>query len=209
MDCFGRLSDAGIIPVVVLSRAEDAVPTAKALLKGGITVMEITLRTPAALAAIEAVAAEVPEMLVGAGTVLDVSQCESAAAKGAKFLVSPGFSREMANWCAERQIPWIPGCVTPTEIMEARNAGLEILKFFPANVYGGLKAMKALSAPFRNVRFIPTGGVNNENIRDFLSASCVYAVGGSWICPEKEIQAGNFEGITALCASARRCAGLD
>ena len=203
MDCFDRLRQTGIIPVVVLSQAEDAVPTARALLRGGIDVMEITLRTPAAGDAIAAVAGSVPEMLIGAGTVLNPGQCELAVRKGANFLVSPGFNQDMAKWCSSKGIPLIPGCVTPSEIMEAYAMGIRIVKFFPANVYGGLAALKALSGPFRDVRFIPTGGINSENLSDYLCAPWIHAVGGSWICPEKEIVAGNFDYITELCLQAR------
>lgn len=203
MNCFDRLHRAGILPVVVLSRAEDAVPAAKALLQGGIDVMEITLRTSAASDAIAAVASSVPEMLIGAGTVLNSGQCALAAQKGASFLVSPGFNQDMAKWCASKEIPLIPGCVTPTEIMAAYAMGIRIFKFFPANVYGGLAALKALSGPFQDVRFIPTGGIHPGNLSDYLSAPWIHAVGGSWICPEKDITAGNFDYITELCLQAR------
>lgn len=196
----------GIVPVVVLDRAEDAVPTAKALLAGGVDVMEITFRTAAAPDAIRAVSAECPEMLVGAGTVITPEQCRQAVDCGARFIVSPGFDEETVRWCVGRDIAVTPGCVTPSEIMAAMKLGLKVLKFFPAGVYGGLSAMKALSGPFGGVRFIPTGGVNTANLGEYIAAPFVHAVGGSWICPKGEIAGGGFGRITELCAEARRAA---
>ena len=142
MDVLSRMAAAGIVPVVVLDKAEDAVPTARAMIAGGIDVMEITFRTAAAADSIRAVAAEVPEMLVGAGTVINLDQCKLAVECGAKFIVSPGYDEETVAWCVENNIAVTPGCVTPTEIMMAKKHDLKVLKFFPANVYGGLKALK-------------------------------------------------------------------
>lgn len=203
MNIMERLHRAGVIPVVVLENAKDAVPTAKALLDGGVDVMEITFRTAAAPDAIRAVAESCPGMLVGAGTVLNLDQCRQAAEQGAKFIVSPGFDDEMAAWCRERGMAVIPGCVSPSEIMAARKLGLNVVKFFPADVYGGLKAMKALSGPFGDVRFIPTGGVNGENAAEYLSVPFIHAVGGSWLCSKDDIAVGNFNRITALCREVR------
>ena len=197
-----RLKSAGVVPVVVLDRAEDAVPTARALLAGGVDVMEITFRTEAAAASIRAVAEACPEMLVGAGTVITLEQCRQAVACGARFIVAPGFDAEVVRWCVEQDVAVTPGCVTPTEIMAAMKLGLRVVKFFPAGVYGGLKALKALSAPFGGVRFIPTGGVDARNLGEYLSAPFVHAVGGSWLCPKAEIAAGHFEQITARCREA-------
>lgn len=199
-----RLRNAGVIPVVVLERAEDAVPVARAMLAGGVDVMEITFRTAAAAEAIRNVAAECPEMLVGAGTVLTVEQCEKAVALGAKFIVSPGFDAEIVDWCVERGVAVAPGCVTPTEIMAALKRGLSVVKFFPAGIYGGLKAMKALAAPFGQVKFIPTGGVNADNLAEYAAAPFVHAVGGSWLCPKADVAAGNFARVTELCAQSRK-----
>ena len=165
--------------------------------------MEITFRTAAAPASIRNVAENCPEMLVGAGTVLTLEQCRTAVEMGAEFIVSPGLNREVVAWCLKQNIPVIPGCVTPTEITMAVNMGLHVVKFFPANIYGGLKTMKNLSAVFSGVSFIPTGGVNAENVREYYSAPFVYAVGGSWVCPKAEIMAGNFSRITELCLQAR------
>ena len=196
------LPQAGVIPVVVLDDAKDAVPTAKALLTGGVDVMEITFRTAAAADSIKAVAESCPDMLVGAGTVITLEQCKKAVECGAKFIVSPGFDEEVVRWCVENGVAVTPGCVTPTEIMAAMKLGLNVVKFFPAGVYGGLSAMKALSGPFGGIKFIPTGGVDAKNLKEYLEAPFVHAVGGSWLCPKKEIAAGNFDAVTALCREA-------
>ncbi|MBR1455849.1 MAG: bifunctional 4-hydroxy-2-oxoglutarate aldolase/2-dehydro-3-deoxy-phosphogluconate aldolase [Oscillospiraceae bacterium] len=204
MDVLDRFARSGIVPVVVLDDAADAADTARALLAGGVDVMEITFRTAAAPEAIARVAAEVPEMLVGAGTVITLEQCKQAVACGAKFIVAPGYDEEVVSWCCEQGIPVTPGCVTPTEIMMALKHGLQVLKFFPANVYGGLNALKALAGPFGSVKFIPTGGVNAGNIAEFAASPAVHAVGGSWVCPKADIAAHDFEKITRLCEDSRR-----
>lgn len=169
--------------------------------------MEITLRTAAALDSIRNVAAECPDMIVGVGTVLNLEQAKDAVEAGAKFIVSPGFDEETVKWCVENNIDVAPGCVTPTEIMAARKLGLRVVKFFPANVYGGLKAITNLAAPFTDMQFIPTGGVNTENIAEFVANPAIFAVGGSWICKKADISAGNFDKITELCQEARKQAG--
>ena len=206
MDILARLAAAAVIPVVVIDDAKDAVPAAKALLAGGVDVMEITFRTAAAADAIKAVAEHCPDMLVGAGTVITLDQCRKAAECGARFIVAPGFDEEVVRWCVEDHIAVTPGCVTPSEIMAAMKLGLKVVKFFPAGVYGGLSAMKALSGPFGGIKFIPTGGVNGQNIGEFIAAPFIHAVGGSWVCPKADIAAGNFEKITALCRQARSAA---
>ena len=203
MDVLARLARAGVVPVVVLDDAKDAVPTAKAMLAGGVDVMEITFRTAAAADSIKAVADACPDMLVGAGTVLNLDQCKLAVEMGAKFIVSPGFDAGVVGWCIENGIAVTPGCVTPTEITAAVNMGLKVVKFFPANVYGGLNAMKNLSAPFVGVKFLPTGGVNAANIKEYIDAPFIHAVGGSWVCPKDAVKAGDWDKITALCAEAR------
>lgn len=197
-----RLGNNAVVPVVVLEEASRAVPTAKALLAGGIDAMEITLRTPAAMDAIRAVAEECPEMLVGAGTVLNLEQAKAVVAAGAKFVVSPGFDEEMVRWCVDNDVTVTPGCVTPTEIMSALKLGVDVIKFFPANVYGGLSAMKALSGPFGGVKFLPTGGVNGQNIGEYAAAPFIHTVGGSWVCTKADISAGNYDKITRLCKEA-------
>lgn len=153
MDVLKRMEQSVIVPVVVLDRAEDAVPTAKALAAGGVDVMEITFRTAAAPEAIKAVSANCPDVVVGAGTVLNLEQCRLAVSMGAKFIVSPGYDAAVTEWCVSNGIPITPGCVTPTEIQEALRMGLQVIKFFPANVYGGLQAMRALAGPFPGVKF--------------------------------------------------------
>ena len=201
-----QLKNAIIVPVVVLENIKDAVPTANALLSGGIDVMEITFRTAAAADCIQAVAQNCPDMLVGAGTVITLEQCKKAVACGAQFIVSPGFDEEIVRWCVDNSVAVVPGCVTPTEIMAAMKLGLRVVKFFPAGVYGGLSAMKALSGPFSGIKFIPTGGINSENIGEFITAPFIHAVGGSWVCAKKDIAEGNFAKITELCAQARSAA---
>ena len=203
MKVLDRLHGCGVVPVVVLDDVKDAVATANALLAGGVDVMEITFRTAAAADSIKAVAENCPDMLVGAGTVITLEQCKQAVECGAKFIVSPGFDEEVVRWCVERSVPITPGCVTPSEIMAAMKLGLTVVKFFPAGVYGGLSAMKALSGPFGGIKFIPTGGVNSHNIGEFIAAPFIHAVGGSWVCPKADIAAGNFEKITTLCKQAR------
>ncbi|HHU03923.1 MAG TPA: bifunctional 4-hydroxy-2-oxoglutarate aldolase/2-dehydro-3-deoxy-phosphogluconate aldolase [Fastidiosipila sp.] len=197
-----QLGLSGLVPVVVLDEVESALPVAAALLKGNVNVMEITLRTDAALESIKRVRQEYPEMICGAGTVTSIAEAEKCLEVGAQFIVSPGFLPELVDWCIEHNLPTVPGCVTPSEIMMAKELGLEVLKFFPAGVYGGLSAMKALAGPFGNIKFIPTGGVSASNLSEFLAAPFVHSVGGSWLCSKKDIQAGNFDKITALCQEA-------
>ena len=193
----------GVVPVVVIDNVKDAIPTAEALLAGGVNVMEITFRTAAAPDAIKAVAENCPDMIVGAGTIVTLDQCKQAVAAGARFIVSPGFDAKVVSWCVENNLLVVPGCVTPTEIMAAMDLGLNIVKFFPANVYGGLKGMKALAAPFGTLKFIPTGGVSGDNLNEYISAPFIHAVGGSWLCAKSDINAGNFDKITELCRQAR------
>ena len=206
MDVLSRLANSIVVPVVVLDKVEDAVPTAKAMAAGGVDTMEITFRTACAPEAIRAVAENCPDVLVGAGTIVNLEQCKLAVEMGAKFIVSPGYSEEVVAWCVENNIPVAPGCVTPTEIMAALKHGLKMVKFFPANVYGGLNAMKNLAGPLVGIKFLPTGGVNSSNIAEYISAPFIHAVGGSWVCPKAEINAGNWDKITALCAEARKAA---
>ncbi len=203
MDILARMRECGVVPVVVLENADDAVDTAKAMLAGGVNVMEITFRTAAAADSIANVSKEVPDMLVGAGTVVTLEQCKKAVACGAKFIVAPGYDEEVVSWCCENGIPVTPGCVTPTEIMYALKHDIKVIKFFPANVYGGLNALKALSGPFGGIRFIPTGGVGQSNLAEFITSPVIHAVGGSWVCPKGDISAHNYDKITELCRAAR------
>ena len=206
MTVMERLANSIVVPVVVLDKVEDAIPTAKAMAAGGVDTMEITFRTACAPEAIKAVADNCPEVLVGAGTIVNLDQCKLAIEMGAKFIVSPGFSDEIVGYCVANGIPVAPGCVTPTEIMDALKHGLKMVKFFPANVYGGLNAMKNLAAPFVGLKFLPTGGVNAANIKEYIDAPFIHAVGGSWVCPKADIAAGNWDKITQLCMDARKAA---
>lgn len=206
MNVMERLANSIVVPVVVLEKVEDAVPTAKAMAAGGVDTMEITFRTACAPECIKAVAENCPDVLVGAGTVITLEQCKLAVEMGAKFIVSPGFDQEIVSWCVANGVPVAPGCITPTEIMAAMKHGLTMVKFFPANVYGGLKALKNLSAPFGGMKFLPTGGVSNDNIKEFIDAPFVHAVGGSWVCPKADIAAGSWDKITQLCIGARKAA---
>ena len=201
MDVRKTVEEIRLVPVVVIDDAADAIQTAEALKAGGVPIMEITLRTKAGLAAIETVAKGIDDIIVGAGTVLTQDQANNAISAGAQFVVLPGFDANIVSLCLEKGVPVFPGCVTPTEIMVAMNMGLDVLKFFPANVYGGIKAIKALSGPFPDVRFIPTGGADGSNLKDFLIPQ-VFAVGGGWLCPRADIKAKNFSAITAACAEA-------
>ncbi len=173
-----------LIPVVVIKNLDDTERILAALKKDGINCAEITFRTACAKEAIALAVEKFPDMNVGAGTVINGRQCVEALNAGAKFIVSPGLSVEVAEICKANDVPYYPGCVTPTEIMQAIDLGITTVKFFPANVYGGLKALKALSAPFPQVKFIPTGGVNRENLDEFLAFDKVAAVGGSFFVEE-------------------------
>ena len=201
-----EFSKIGIIPVIALDHVEDAAPLAKALCDGGLPCAEVTFRTAAAEESIRIMSEQFPEMLVGAGTVLTTEQVDRAVAAGAKFIVSPGLNPKVVQYCIDKNIPVTPGTQTPSEMEKALEMGLDVVKFFPAGVYGGLSAMKALSGPFGGIKFIPTGGVNGQNIGEFIAAPFIHAVGGSWVCPKADIAAGNFEKITELCKQARSAA---
>ena len=175
------LANNRVVPVVVIRDIVDTCPTLEALCDGGIPVAEITFRTACAAEAIRIGCEKFPEMMIGAGTVINAEQAKTAIETGARFIVSPGLSADVAAVCREADVPYLPGCVTPTEIMAALEMGLTTLKFFPANVYGGLTALKALSAPFPQVRFLPTGGVDLKNIKEYLSFDKIAAVGGSFM----------------------------
>lgn len=197
-----QVAACGVVPVVVLEDAEQAVPTAKALLKGGINAMEITFRTSAAKASIEKVAKEVPEMIVGAGTVVNVQQLHDAVDAGAKFVVSPGSDAEIIAEAIRLGVPITPGVVTPSEIMIGLKLGLTVFKFFPAENYGGLKTIKALSGPFPQIRILPTGGINQNNAAEYFKNPKILAVGGSWMCTKDMISSGDFDAIAEKSAAA-------
>lgn len=197
-----KIQKIGIVPVVVLNDAKDAAPLAKALCDGGLPCAEVTFRTDAAEESIRIMAEQFPNMLVGAGTVLTTDQVDRAVAAGAKFIVSPGLNPKIVRYCVEKNIPITPGTTNPSDIEQAIECGLEVVKFFPAKQYGGLPAIKALAAPFPSMRFMPTGGVNQENIQEFLSFDKIIAVGGSWMVKDSLIKEGKFDEIKRLTAEA-------
>jgi 2-dehydro-3-deoxyphosphogluconate aldolase/(4S)-4-hydroxy-2-oxoglutarate aldolase len=201
MDVLSALSAARLVPVVVLDDAADADALAGALVSGGLPVAEVTFRTAAAQDSIRAMAAR-GDILVGAGTILTAAQVDQAVAAGASYVVSPGLSRAVVERCAEHGVLALPGAVTATEITAALEMGLTTVKFFPAGTSGGPAAIKALSAPFVGLRFVPTGGVGPKNLGDYLSIPAVAAVGGSWMVPRDMVKAGDFTGIAALTAEA-------
>jgi 2-dehydro-3-deoxyphosphogluconate aldolase/(4S)-4-hydroxy-2-oxoglutarate aldolase len=199
------MSSLAATPIIPLIQAEDpalAVKTAEALRAGGLTTLEVVWRTEAAMACMEAILAEVPGVTVGAGTVLSKAQAIEAAERGAQFIVSPGLSQDVVTYCQSRALDIYPGTATPSEVQLAWNLGLRTVKFFPASLVGGAPMLKALSSVYRDMQFMPTGGVKISNLRDFLSIPAVIACGGSWLTPEAEIKAGNFAAITALAAEA-------
>lgn len=189
-----------IVPVVVLKSIDETLPKLRALAAGGIKIAEITFRTACAKDAISLASRECPDMLIGAGTVINAVQCRDAISVGAKFIVSPGFSKEVLNVCRASGVPYVPGVVTPTEIMTALGEGIDVLKFFPAGAYGGIKTIKALHSAFPSVRFMPTGGVDESNMADYLKEDYIVAIGGSWMMK------GEAEDITALSKRAVKIA---
>ena len=196
------MSGQKVIPVIVIEDAAHAVPLARALVAGGLPAVEITVRTDAAFEAIRRVADEVPEALVGAGTALNAAQFDAAVEAGSKFVVSPGFTPELADAADGSPVPLLPGCVTSSEIMAALEEGYSLLKFFPAEQAGGAACLKSLSTVFRQVRFCPTGGISTGNAADYLGLSNVLCVGGSWVAPKEAMEAGDWGKITALASAA-------
>lgn len=201
-----RLGAWGVVPVVSIEDAADAVPLARALAEGGLPVIEVTFRTPAAAEAIAAIRAALPDVLVGAGTVLDAETVERALLAGAAFIVAPGLNPSVVERTTLRGVPMIPGAVTPTEIERALALGLELVKFFPAEAAGGAKYLRAVSAPYRAVRFMPTGGVNPGNLAEYLALPSVVACGGTWLAPADVVRAGGWEAIREAAAEAARIA---
>jgi 2-dehydro-3-deoxyphosphogluconate aldolase / (4S)-4-hydroxy-2-oxoglutarate aldolase len=193
---------ATVIPVLTIERREDAVPLAKALVAGGVRVLEVTLRTSVAIEAAKAMIAEVPEAVVGIGTILNADDLAHAEALGAKFGISPGGTPDLLRAAAKSDLPFAPGIATASELMQALAHGFDIVKFFPAEQSGGIKALRALAGPFPNVRVCPTGGIGEANAAVWLAEPNVLAVGGSWLCPPADIRAGNWTGISAMCARA-------
>ena len=192
----------GVVPVVVLEEAKDALPLAKALVEGGLPCAEVTFRTEAAEESIRLMSEKYPEMLVGAGTVLTTKQVDRAAAAGAKFIVSPGFDPEIVDYCLEKKIPVFPGCITPSEVAQAVKRGLEVVKFFPAEQAGGVAMIKAMAAPYTMVKFMPTGGISAKNLADYLSFGKILCCGGSWMVKGDLIKNGEFDKIRELTKEA-------
>jgi 2-dehydro-3-deoxyphosphogluconate aldolase / (4S)-4-hydroxy-2-oxoglutarate aldolase len=199
---FDRFYSVGVIPVVEIDAEKNAVPLAESLLTGGLPIAEITLRTDAALEAIYQIARDAADVLVGAGTVVNREQARAACEVGAQFLVSPGMVEEVILWARENQIPILAGAVTPTEMMRGINLGLNMLKFFPSETMGGLKTIKAMSDPFPQLRFIPTGGIGLENVAEYLRMEKIHAVGGSWMAKRQAIADGRFADIARMAQAA-------
>lgn len=195
------LTLAPVVPVVVIERVEDAVPLARALVEGGLPLIEVTFRTPAALEALRAIA-DVEGAVAGAGTVISPAQMEAAIDAGASFLVSPGTTPDLLAAFIASPVPVMAGCATPSEAMRLAEAGFEVLKFFPAEVAGGVAALKAMAGPFPDLRFCPTGGITPANVGDYLALPNVVAVGGSWVAPQEAIRAGDFATVRALARAA-------
>ncbi|MCD8154094.1 MAG: bifunctional 4-hydroxy-2-oxoglutarate aldolase/2-dehydro-3-deoxy-phosphogluconate aldolase [Clostridiales bacterium] len=202
IDMEKKLEAMGVVPVVVLESAEDALPLAGALCEGGLPCAEVTFRTAAAEESIRKMAQAYPQMLVGAGTVLTTEQVDRALGAGAKFIVSPGFDPEIVDYCLEKDIPVFPGCVTPSEVAQAVKRGLRVVKFFPAAQYGGVGTIKALSAPYVGLKFMPTGGINAENLESYLSCPMIPACGGSWMVKGSLVKEGRFDEIRARTREA-------
>ena len=197
-----QFKEYGVVPVVVLNDAKDALPLAKALVEGGLACAEVTFRTEAAEESIRLMSEAYPEMLVGAGTVLTIDQVDRAVKAGAKFIVSPGFDPEIVDYCLENNIPVLSGCITPSEVAQAVKRGLKVVKFFPAEQAGGIAMIKAMAAPYTMVKFMPTGGINTKNLADYLSCDKILCCGGSWMVKGDMIKAGEFDKICTMAKEA-------
>ncbi len=197
-----KIASFGVVPVVVLDNADDAEPLAQALVEANLPVAEVTFRTAAAEESIRRMSEAYPEMCVGAGTVLSVEQVDRAVAAGAKFIVSPGFDPEVVDYCISKDIPVYPGLVTPSEMIQAVKRGLSVVKFFPAEQFGGVATIKAMTAAFTTVKVMPTGGISTKNLKDYLSFNKIIACGGSWMVKGDMIKAGEFEKIKEMTKEA-------
>ena len=201
-EILAQLGRIGLIPVVAVDNPQQAIPLAQALLAGGLPCAEFTFRTSAAAAAIRAASQAFPDMLIGAGTVLTIAQAEQAIEAGAQYILAPGFDASIVDYCLARQIPVIPGVMTPTDITQAVAKGLTLLKFFPAEAAGGASALKSMSDPFVGIKFVPTGGINAQNLADYLRLPMVHACGGSWLVKKSLINSGDFATISQLAQEA-------
>ena len=197
-----KIQEIGIVPVVVLDDAKDAAPLAKALCEGGLPCAEVTFRTAAAEESIRIMSEQFPEMLVGAGTVLTTEQVDRAVAAGAKFIVSPGMNPRIVKYCVEKGILITPGCANPSDIEQALENGLDVVKFFPAEQFGGVATIKAMAAPYTMLKFMPTGGVSLKNLKDYLSCDKILCCGGSWMVKGDMIKAGEFDKISEMAKDA-------
>lgn len=204
MNIIDEISKIGIVPVIALDHAEDAEPLGRALREGGLNCAEVTFRTAAAAEAIRILSQTFPDMCVGAGTVLTPAQVDAAVAAGAKFIVSPGLNPTVVSYCVEKNIPIVPGCSSPSDIETALSFGLDVVKFFPAEAAGGLPMIKAMSAPYTKVRFMPTGGINAANLNDYLAFSKIIACGGSWMVSKDLLAARDFDTIREKTREAVR-----
>lgn len=196
------LSTGPVVPVIVVNKLEHAVPMAKALVAGGVKVLEVTLRTPCALDALKAMVRAVPEAIVGAGTVLNAQQLKEVTDAGAQFIISPGLTEPLLRAATDGPVPLIPGISTVSELMTGLDYGLREFKFFPAEANGGVKALQAIGGPFPQVRFCPTGGISPANYRDYLALKSVLCIGGSWLVPAEALEAGDYDRITRLAQEA-------
>lgn len=201
-----KFEELKVVPVVVLNDVKDAAPLAKALVEGGLPCAEVTFRTEAAAESLRIMAEAYSDMLVGAGTVLTTEQVDKAVEAGAKFIVSPGFDPEIVDYCIEKNIPVFPGCVTPSEVAQAVKRGLKVVKFFPAEQAGGLAMIKAMAAPYNMLKFMPTGGINTKNLKEYLACDKILCCGGSWMVKGDLVEAGEFDKIKKLTEEARALA---
>ena len=201
-----RFAELKVVPVVVLNDVKDAAPLAKALVEGGLPCAEVTFRTDAAAESIRIMTEAYPDMLVGAGTVLTTEQVDRAVEAGAKFIVSPGFDPEIVDYCIEKNIPVFPGCISPSEVAQAVKRGLKVVKFFPAEQAGGLTMIKAMAAPYNMLKFMPTGGINTKNLKEYLACDKILCCGGSWMVKGDMVAAGEFDKIQKLTKEAKALA---
>ena len=201
-----RFAELKVVPVVVLNDVKDAAPLAKALVEGGLPCAEVTFRTDAAAESIRIMREAYPDMLVGAGTVLTTEQVDRAVEAGAKFIVSPGFDPEIVDYCIGKNVPVFPGCISPSEVAQAVKRGLKIVKFFPAEQSGGLAMIKAMAAPYNMLKFMPTGGINTKNLKEYLACDKILCCGGSWMVKGDMVEAGEFDKIQKLTEEARALA---
>ena len=201
-----RFAELKVVPVVVLNNVKDAAPLAKALVEGGLPCAEVTFRTDAAAESIRIMTEAYPDMLVGAGTVLTTEQVDRAVEAGAKFIVSPGFDPEIVDYCIEKNIPVFPGCISPSEVAQAVKRGLKVVKFFPAEQAGGLTMIKAMAAPYNMLKFMPTGGINTKNLKEYLACDKILCCGGSWMVKGDMVEAGECDKIQKLTEEAKALA---